>query len=886
MPPETTKRRQKIFSEEELKDIEQKRIRGELSCAECRRLKLRCDKKVPCSSCCRRGCESICPCGILSAGQGTRFILADTDHLHRKITEMSQRIRSLEDALAILQASVSEERHPLLDDELLKIKFGAEAANRDRRPAETQAIDALGTLTLTDEGDMRYFGRSAGSETLIAGEEWDNISDYSSDDSTELSTSPSLEKATTGFLFSQAHMAAANVASRLPPRDRAHVLCQLYIDHASLFFRPIKRDELFDLFLPDIYKEPNSAVPHTLATLFFVFALGALFDLRLGAYNKEAELYYHLGLTALSLKHVLLDAPQINTIRAVGLMATYHSMASKKYSRDTAWFSMGLAVKLALSIGLHRDSARWHMEPRTVQMRRNLWWEIFSSDVSHSLALGRPPAVHLSFVDCEFPTDEEATLSQSGDIEFGFWRMKYTFARDIFSAVVDATLTAQTPSYATILDLDKKVRQMTFPSSFKPYVKLEDGVGDYYSSAKSLRDFYASQHRTVTMLYLHRSYFAQSILDSPSNPLLSPFAPSFLTAYRSASVMIKAAAHQFDRSADAATRVWFLLYHIFSSAVVVGSVVTRSPNTTIARSALEDLELAIRLFETCAAKSQRARVALGILRKLRDKAIVSYTQSRLKSRSPESDMSDKSSTQPPYSESEDELAIFGGQTKVLTKRHRSKNSLQFTGFPASTTESTPSPGGPAAEAKLHKVNVHPSLMDYIKDGGGGMMTTTEPRLQIHGQWSPQTVQPFPLSSGSTFANVPPTGTEEDHGFSWNAIFDLPSTNWTETSPLYSIGPASAGYHPQTLYAPPVNQTPQPQYQPPESGISSNDLNWFNIQHPPPVPVFPAVNAAALAELGLMTESNMDPGWLSFMHECGIVVADPTVGLSSGLGMGM
>ncbi len=76
--------------------------------------------------------------------------------------------------------------------------------------------------------------------------------------------------------------------------------------------------------------------------------------------------------------------------------------------------------------------------------------------------------------------------------------MKYTFARDIFSAVVDATLTAKSPSYTTVLDLDKKVRQMSFPSSVKPYVKLEDSEEDYYSSAKSLRDFYASQHRTVS----------------------------------------------------------------------------------------------------------------------------------------------------------------------------------------------------------------------------------------------------------------------------------------------------------------------------------------------------------------------------------------------------
>ncbi len=86
---------------------------------------------------------------------------------------MSTRIRQLEDALAILQASVSSDRHPLLNDDLLRVKFGAEAAKQQQAepllPPENQAIDALGTLTLTDAGDMRYFGRSAGSEVSRVG---------------------------------------------------------------------------------------------------------------------------------------------------------------------------------------------------------------------------------------------------------------------------------------------------------------------------------------------------------------------------------------------------------------------------------------------------------------------------------------------------------------------------------------------------------------------------------------------------------------------------------------------------------------------------------------------------------------------------------------------
>ena len=81
---------------------------------------------------------------------------------------MSERIRQLEDALAIFQAGISHERHPLLRDELLTIKFGPEVRrtvdDEHQRDMLSASIDALGTLTLGEHGESKYFGRSAGSE--------------------------------------------------------------------------------------------------------------------------------------------------------------------------------------------------------------------------------------------------------------------------------------------------------------------------------------------------------------------------------------------------------------------------------------------------------------------------------------------------------------------------------------------------------------------------------------------------------------------------------------------------------------------------------------------------------------------------------------------------
>lgn len=108
-------------------------------------------------------------------------MLADTEKLHHKIATMSDRIRQLEDALAILQSAVAGpgETHPLLARDLLKIKSSIELHSasttgngleelgelrEEGEENEEQYIDAFGTLAIRDDGAATFYGRSAGSE--------------------------------------------------------------------------------------------------------------------------------------------------------------------------------------------------------------------------------------------------------------------------------------------------------------------------------------------------------------------------------------------------------------------------------------------------------------------------------------------------------------------------------------------------------------------------------------------------------------------------------------------------------------------------------------------------------------------------------------------------
>ncbi len=87
---------------------------------------------------------------------------------------MSDRIRPTEDALMILQSTITTEPHPLLDRDSLKIKSSIELhaaiqesennAAQAEEADDSQYIDAFGTLAIRDDGAATFYGRSAGQE--------------------------------------------------------------------------------------------------------------------------------------------------------------------------------------------------------------------------------------------------------------------------------------------------------------------------------------------------------------------------------------------------------------------------------------------------------------------------------------------------------------------------------------------------------------------------------------------------------------------------------------------------------------------------------------------------------------------------------------------------
>ena len=71
-------------------------------------------------------------------------------------------------------------------------------------------------------------------------------------------------------------------------------------------------------------------------------------------------------------------------------------------------------------------------------------------------------------------------LSLSGRM-FPVYRWKYEFIKEIFAEVAETILTAQSPPYRAILELDRKVREKPLPNHFRNFLGSEECSPSVYT---------------------------------------------------------------------------------------------------------------------------------------------------------------------------------------------------------------------------------------------------------------------------------------------------------------------------------------------------------------------------------------------------------------------
>ncbi|KAF1916640.1 fungal-specific transcription factor domain-containing protein [Ampelomyces quisqualis] len=383
------------------------------SCITCRRRKVKCNKKHPCSNCARAHSECVFP------GPGRKPRTSRKPH----DAELLDRLRRLEGVVAGLNAQVEE--HEL------------EAAAREKQaPAEASCpyADTTGRASVAvdesvaglenrfgrlvvEKGRSRYvnnsFWASLNNEVedlsaiLIQPSDDDDDGDDGDDNGDADLQPPASSRYASqhqGFVFGYSST-DVDLHALHPCEQHARDFWATYKENVDPLVKVLHVPTFEPAFLDAVSHVGN--VPKGLECLLFAIYYGAVTSttpeecLERWADDRSSL----LGKYRFALEQALARANFLHCDEMVILQAfvVFLILLRRNDEARKIWTLTGLVVRIAQTLGIHRDGSHFKLPPFEIEMRRRLWWQVCILDARASEDHGCDPTIVEAQFDTKMP---------------------------------------------------------------------------------------------------------------------------------------------------------------------------------------------------------------------------------------------------------------------------------------------------------------------------------------------------------------------------------------------------------------------------------------------------------------------------------------------------
>ncbi|KFZ02024.1 hypothetical protein V500_00474 [Pseudogymnoascus sp. VKM F-4518 (FW-2643)] len=515
---------------------------------------------------------------------------------------------------------------------------------------DAQQSGSHGTLMLSQGGRSKYLGPTAGSEWLKDSE----TQDISETPSITRVPSPEVDTGLAGqrshstfntgpisfpFNASPAHMSTRELLSQLPEKEEAWTLVESYYRYCAWHHDVAPKasfQNIFDrVYTPlDEQPTPYSVNAQEIALVFIIIAQGAMFNIEMANDDSSVEEWLQLSERAL-VKGDFLSNNTVAGLQTLHLMAHLHLQLDKGRRGDNAWPVWGLATRLAQAMGMHRDGARWNLPREVVEERRKVFWEINAADTFQAYCFSRPCAINPEHCDTLFPTEAPTA---NGEKSYSILRFELS---QISSEILNMAMRVRKPAFSSVVELDVKLCNfernlphyircraalMAMPSRYPQFEKAIDESPEpsRRSITISFQQTNLALNISETIINLHRPYYAKALYDDIDNYARSAYASSFFTVIERCAIIIAIVTDIHARFPVVSARQWNLWYHVFGSALCLGTLILRDPSSEMAPFVLTQIDAAIVLFSSLlahGARTPRYQRNLQWLSKLRSRVI-------------------------------------------------------------------------------------------------------------------------------------------------------------------------------------------------------------------------------------------------------------------------
>ncbi|KAG7137273.1 Bikaverin cluster transcription factor bik5 like protein [Verticillium longisporum] len=338
------------------------------NCLTCRRRKVRCDRRSPCSQCAKAGLD----CAFPTSGRvPTRRDGAPASSSRDRNQDLLARLNRLEGLLRHI--GVQPDDPAPSDDGLHPQATAAEPRSDDE--ALTQSVGSM----FVSEDDTIYipsrFWRHISEEVTNLRQSFEAERQQSSIGGDEASEPWSLPWAP----FPAHHAMSFDMSDYQPLPSQMAFVWQTYCDNVDQGIKILHRKTI-DKVIRDS-KGRISSLPVSWQPVVFAVSLAAISSMSeqdvLENFRESRTALVRRLSTGAEVSLAKADVLNTTDIRVLQALVLYVEAKCHEAGTRASWCLTGLVVRIALLMGLHRDGSHFEgISPFNVEMRRRLWWHI------------------------------------------------------------------------------------------------------------------------------------------------------------------------------------------------------------------------------------------------------------------------------------------------------------------------------------------------------------------------------------------------------------------------------------------------------------------------------------------------------------------------------
>ncbi|RMZ71161.1 lactose regulatory LAC9 [Pyrenophora seminiperda CCB06] len=368
--------------------------RDALSCDRCRAKKLKCSKDIPICTSCAHSASQCHYSGKVARSPLTRAYLTGVEkRLHSLESLVTQLVPGVDIDSLLATPSLVSKSPPKIPPRSPEIALSPEGSTKSNitEPALPEAVpnsvdgfnwheenvnvhgltDGMAALSVEPTG-VGYLGLTSGVVFLRCLLDWAGFLHQSV-------VPPQLHvpQPSTSFrnVLASSHISHAALANQLSAD-----LVNAYFSNFHVVY-PFVHEATFRAQYHDVIPRPSKRSWNML--YHAIIALGAW---TLNNDHVGLEDYLYRRALTLGQEDSVFEAASLTSVQALVLLS---NLSQKRNSPNTGWNLLGLAVRTALSLALHRELPHWNISLLEREVRRRVWWGVYIFDSGASMTFGR-----------------------------------------------------------------------------------------------------------------------------------------------------------------------------------------------------------------------------------------------------------------------------------------------------------------------------------------------------------------------------------------------------------------------------------------------------------------------------------------------------------------